>query len=202
MQRALIHQKHNLTIDGLFGSGTESAVKAYQSLRGLTADGVVGDATWTSLFLTTPMAGSGLQFGSGGGSQSIFRLNDSCSEVRQIKRRMAAESLFNGTINNLFDATLELAVKNFQSSKGTTIDGKVGPVTWSLLFPIVKKQTGQQDGAKAVQTLLNLNGYSVGTPDGLFGTGSETKLIAFQQAKGLTADGICGASTWAKLCLI
>ena len=84
----------------------------------------------------------------------------------------------------------------------TRIDGLVGPATWNLLFPIVKKQSVQQSGAKAVQALLNLNGYSVGTPDGLFGTGSETKLIQFQSAKGLTADGLCGAQTWAKLCEI
>jgi len=31
---------------GTFGSATESAVKAYQSDRGLTPDGIVGDRTW------------------------------------------------------------------------------------------------------------------------------------------------------------
>jgi peptidoglycan hydrolase-like protein with peptidoglycan-binding domain len=34
------------SIDGSFGSRTESAVRAYQSEHGLTADGVVGDQTW------------------------------------------------------------------------------------------------------------------------------------------------------------
>jgi len=32
--------------DGIFGPKTEAAVKAYQSQRGLTVDGVVGDRTW------------------------------------------------------------------------------------------------------------------------------------------------------------
>ena len=35
--------------DGDFGAETETAVKAFQSDNGLTADGVVGKATWTSL---------------------------------------------------------------------------------------------------------------------------------------------------------
>ena len=33
-------------IDGSFGPRTESAVRAYQTSRGLTADGIVGDQTW------------------------------------------------------------------------------------------------------------------------------------------------------------
>lgn len=36
-------------IDGDFGSGTESAVRKYQSKKGLEVDGIVGTATWTSL---------------------------------------------------------------------------------------------------------------------------------------------------------
>jgi peptidoglycan hydrolase-like protein with peptidoglycan-binding domain len=33
-------------IDGDFGPKTKAAVQAYQSQRGLTADGIVGDQTW------------------------------------------------------------------------------------------------------------------------------------------------------------
>jgi peptidoglycan hydrolase-like protein with peptidoglycan-binding domain len=33
-------------IDGQFGPRTESAVRAYQLQRGVTADGIVGDVTW------------------------------------------------------------------------------------------------------------------------------------------------------------
>ena len=35
--------------DGIFGRGTETAVKRFQQSRGLTADGIVGPRTWTAL---------------------------------------------------------------------------------------------------------------------------------------------------------
>lgn len=36
-------------LDGLFGAGTKAAVQKFQSSKGLKADGVIGDATWSAL---------------------------------------------------------------------------------------------------------------------------------------------------------
>ena len=44
--------KLGLTADGIFGPGTESAVKSWQSSNGLTSDGIVGDGTWNKMFGT------------------------------------------------------------------------------------------------------------------------------------------------------
>lgn len=41
-----------LDVDGIAGSATESAVKAYQTAKGLTADGQCGKATWSHLLTT------------------------------------------------------------------------------------------------------------------------------------------------------
>ena len=41
----------NLTIDGDCGVNTVFAIKAYQRKRGLSADGIAGPATWTSILL-------------------------------------------------------------------------------------------------------------------------------------------------------
>ena len=36
-------------LDGIFGTQTENAVRSYQQISGLTADGIVGCNTWRSL---------------------------------------------------------------------------------------------------------------------------------------------------------
>jgi peptidoglycan hydrolase-like protein with peptidoglycan-binding domain len=40
-----------ISADGIFGSGTEAAVKNWQAANGLSADGIVGDKTWAKMGL-------------------------------------------------------------------------------------------------------------------------------------------------------
>lgn len=47
---------YNGSIDGIYGSGTESAVKAFQRSRGLTADGKAGPKTLSALGLSSGSA--------------------------------------------------------------------------------------------------------------------------------------------------
>jgi hypothetical protein len=43
----------NIGADGIFGKGTEASVKKWQANNGLTADGIVGPATWDAMGLAT-----------------------------------------------------------------------------------------------------------------------------------------------------
>ncbi|MDD3429393.1 MAG: peptidoglycan-binding domain-containing protein [Oscillospiraceae bacterium] len=50
-----------------------------------------------------------------------------------------------------------------------------------------------------LQDSLNALGYSTKTLDGAFGNNTYTALVNYQKANGLTADGICGCSTWKRI---
>lgn len=49
LQTQLNKQGYNLSVDGIFGSKTQSAVKDYQQKNKLAVDGIVGKNTWGSL---------------------------------------------------------------------------------------------------------------------------------------------------------
>ena len=50
LQSALNAKGYNLAVDGVFGNGTENAVRQYQRSRGITRDGIAGPKTWEQLF--------------------------------------------------------------------------------------------------------------------------------------------------------
>lgn len=49
MQGALIARRQPVTVDGVFGPATKTALQAFQRSAGLTADGITGPATWPKL---------------------------------------------------------------------------------------------------------------------------------------------------------
>lgn len=61
------------------------------------------------------------------------------------------------------------------------------------------KNGSKGENVKALQILLNGYGFNCGEVDGAFGSKTLTALKQFQSKNGLTADGIAGAKTWAKL---
>ena len=67
-------------------------------------------------------------------------------------------------------------------------------------FPeIYMYKRGVEEYVKKLQERLNLLGYDCGTVDGIFGAGTRTQVVAFQNDQGLTADGIVGTATWKAL---
>lgn len=53
MQDLLSKNGSSLTVDGIFGSGTATAVRAFQKANGLEVDGICGPKTWAALLATT-----------------------------------------------------------------------------------------------------------------------------------------------------
>src|SRR6266542_5506408 len=106
-------------------------------------------------------------------------------------------------ITGSFDATTEQAVKDFQQGAGLTVDGIVGPQTWQALprdpnTPTLSRGasgdavTGLQKGLKTYSTPAT----DPGAVDGDFGPKTEAAVKAYQQDRGVQADGIVGDQTW------
>lgn len=71
------------TVDGIYGSGTERAVRAFQQKNGLTVDGKAGDQTLAAMGLS---AGGGNSSNSGGSGRA------SSSQVDLLARLISAEA--------------------------------------------------------------------------------------------------------------
>lgn len=68
-------------------------------------------------------------------------------------------------------------------------------VSVSKIMPTIKQ--GSKDCMNGVSYAVTVLQRHLGvTVDGTFGAGTKTKLIEYQKAHGLVADGICGTGTW------
>ncbi len=65
-------------------------------------------------------------------------------------------------------------------------------------YPLLRLGS-QNRYVKYLQFLLKIQGYSVNAIDGVFGNNTQNAVRSFQQANGLTADGVVGRKTWYKL---
>src|SRR5215472_1252130 len=116
VQYLVTAQGHPTGVDGDFGSLTKAAVQAFQSSRGLAADGIVGPLTWPQLIIQ-------VQQGSNG---------DAVRAVQsQVHSRGDGAQL---VIDGIFGSLTNDAVRAFQSLLGLTVDGIVGPQTWNHLI--------------------------------------------------------------------
>lgn len=101
------------------------------------------------------------------------------------------------SIDGNFGSQTAATVKSFQSAHKLSVDGVVGPQTWSAL--IVTTQSGSTGAAViALQRQLNAHGQSLVT-DGDFGPKTKAGVESFQKSKGLSVDGVAGPQTWINL---
>lgn len=110
------------------------------------------------------------------------------------------------TVDNLWGpatkrASIKALQKEFNAQFGSKldVDGYWGPKT-KRACPNLKRGA-KGNITKNVQFKLMIKGYGVGQygADGTFGEDTENAIRTFQRNNGLSADGICGPNTFAKL---
>jgi peptidoglycan hydrolase-like protein with peptidoglycan-binding domain len=140
---------------------------------------------------------------------ATISLGSTGGDVRRLQRVLARHLLWNpfGPITGTFDAGLETAVKNFQSSQGLTPDGIVGPATWAALPSYREASPELQQGSKGpgvawlqkalsgADVVVQFTPYG-GAIDGIFGPVTDASVRALQTWAGITVDGIVGDDTW------
>lgn len=110
---------YNLSIDGIFGANTLSAVQDFQTKNSLTADGIVGPRTWQYLLNLPPYLT--LRNGSRG-SFVIF-----------LQKLLESKFIPVGSVDGIFGGKTEMAVRTFQEQNDLVVDGIVGKNTWAKL---------------------------------------------------------------------
>ena len=95
--------------------------------------------------------------------------------------------------------TKKALVMALQTELGVTVDGIYGTKTSAA----VESKATIKSGSTGIyvtlwQVVLVCDKYTLGDIDGVFGDKTKSATIAFQKAKGLSADGIAGIKTWRK----
>ena len=122
LQFLLRARGHNLTVDGMFGPATEAAVKAFQTSKGMTTDGIMSAQTWSTLIVQVKKGSSG----------------DAVRGVQEEFQFRAGEPGKGLKVDGIFGPQTESTVRGFQHAlsldvPSVVVDGIVGPVTWQAL---------------------------------------------------------------------
>jgi peptidoglycan hydrolase-like protein with peptidoglycan-binding domain len=122
LQFLLRARGHNLAVDGIFGPVTQAGVKAFQTSKGMIANGIVSPQTWSALIIQVKKGSNG----------------DAVRGVQEEFQFRAGEPGKGLKVDGMFGPETDSTVRGFQHAlsldiPAVIVDGIVGPVTWQAL---------------------------------------------------------------------
>ena len=134
-------------VDGIFGSQTEAAVRAYQRIFGLTPDGIVGQATWysivrlyTAVTRLSELRSQGQQFYAINWSPpTVLQVGSTGEKVRLLQYWLSVLSSYISsippvTVDGIYGQGTRAAVLAFQRRYQLPETGTVGQTTWDTIY--------------------------------------------------------------------
>ena len=130
-------------VDGRFGAGTRSAVKAFQRAKGLHVDGAVGSRTYAALQGTaptetpqptpTPVPTPAQLPVVTPSTNQVLKKNATGEAVVSLQRALAFLDYKTSTLG-VYDNTTVAGVRAFQQKNGLPVDGIAGAATLQCLY--------------------------------------------------------------------
>lgn len=227
-----------LNVNGEFNEVTKNAVKTFQRIFNLTQDGIVGKQTWYKISQIYVGVKKLAELNSEGEKLPLpetvptetIRLGAEGENVKVAQYLLAVIGAFYDEILPLkitggYYSETEESVRSFQRQFNLTVDGIIGPRTWSKLIEVYKtlepyildssgkfikysgyalKKGKKGESVRLIQTWLDaINSkypfIPAVTVDGIFGDRTRDSVMIFQRWVGLVDDGIVGKLTWDKL---
>ncbi len=188
---------------GTFDDLTLQAIHTLQSLNSLTPGDIVDSTVISGLYNRKVIAG-----------KTSLVLGDNGTEVLLLQTRLAQLKFYNGSLDGIFSASVELAVKTFQFQAKLAVDGDAGPITQRALFaasakeydpalgtpgPIELSPGNNSSAVFDLECRLVALGYHYAVPDNYYDSLTVASIQSFQRRIGFAATGVADLLTQARL---
>ncbi|MEH2169444.1 MAG: peptidoglycan-binding protein [Nostoc sp.] len=202
-----------LPVDGVVGASTLQKLESWQAKKATTVATQAKRTTAVSAQAKNSSTASSAT--SKRHNPNYLAKGDEGEDVRALQERLRVAGFYYGNATGIFGPITEESVKRFQDSYKLSVDGIAGPATLSKLPGI-----GIGDGEEAPKKVVNRDklrvgdrgepvrivqeqliqaGYLEGEPNGYYGPYTADAVKRFQAANFLTASGVAGPTTRAKL---
>lgn len=202
-----------VNVDGNFGPSTTAAVRRFQQIFDLTADGIVGKRTWykvsyiyVSVKKLAQLTSEGESIQDGSYPGRAYRRGDRGVNVQIIQFYLNQTAVYVNSIKPVeidgnFGAATESSVRAFQEFFNLSPDGVVGQLTWEKMQDIYE---GIQQGVNVPESTPPAAEEYPGTPLRQGSRGENVRKIqnwlnglsaVYPDVPSVAVDGIFGPAT-------